>query len=178
MSTNILEMVDDIAATMSETTVDAQHTAGKEGIYIDFDIASPDTQETARAVYVRLVKNTSGGALLPGIVCKPDTGSSKLFRTATLGAAAATDKPIGVVNRHIAAAGVPDDEYFWMVVEGPTEVIDSGSGVTAGDTVKTGAAGEVTTNSSTPLEFDIGTATETAAADAVFVASINCRGNS
>lgn len=178
MGTNILEMVDDIAATMSEATVEAQKTAGKEGIYNDYDIATPDTLETSRAVYVRLTKNASGGALLPGIVCKPDTTSSKLFRTSTLGAAAATDKPIGVVNRHIAAAGVPDDEYFWMVIEGPTEVIDAGSGVTAGDTIKTGAAGEVDANSSTPLEFDIGTATETAAADATFVAVINCRGNS
>jgi hypothetical protein len=178
MSTNILEMVDDIADTMSETYVEQQKIAGKEGIYIDLDVASPDSPETSRAVHVRLTKNNSGGVLLPGIVCKPDTASAVLFRTSTLGAAAATDKPVGVVNRHIPAAGVPDDEYFWMVIEGPTEVIDSGSGVTVGDTLKTGAAGEVTANTSTPLEFDLGTALETAAADATFLASINCRGNS
>jgi hypothetical protein len=178
MGTNILEMVHEIAATISETEVEKQKIAGKEGIYNDYDIATPDTLDSSRAVFVRLTKNNSGGALLPGIVCKPDTASSLLFKTSTLGAAGTADKPIGVVNRHVAAAGVPDDEYFWMVVEGPTEVIDSGSGVTVGDTLATGAAGEVTTNSSTPTEFDIGVATETAAADAVFVASINCRGNS
>ena len=175
--TNILEMVDEIDAQLSADIVEANHHEGKEGYFIDFDIASPDTQETARTVFVRLVKNGSGGTLLPGVVLKPTTTSAKLFRTSVAGAAGATDKPVGVVNRHISSSGVADTKYFWMVVEGPTEVIDSGSGVTAGDTIKTATGGDVAKNTSTPVEFDLGTALETAAANATFLACVNCRGN-
>jgi len=175
--TNILEMVDEIDAQLSADVVEAQHHEGKEGYFIDFDIASPDTQETARTVFVRLVKNGSGGTLLPGVCLKATTTSAKLHRTSVAGAAGATDKPVGFVNRHISSSGVANGKYFWMVVEGPTEVIDSGSGVTVGDTLATAASGEVATASSPPTEFDFGTALETAVADATFLAAVNCRGN-
>lgn len=173
---NFIEMLYEIAETEAAAITEAQKRQGHEGAYLDHDITTPVLVDSGRNVWVRWVKNASGAALLPGVTCKAvlTSAATSKYHVDVCGA---TDKPVGVVNRHHLAAGVPDTEYFYMVVEGPTEVIDSGSGVTAGDTIAAAAAGDVATASSPPTEYDLGTCLATGAADATFQASINCRGN-
>lgn len=82
--------------------------------------AKPDTKRSGRTRLARLVRNTSGGALLPKRVVKWETG----YRgtrvdgyTATTAAEAA-----GVVDDQLPAAGVADDDLFWIFRKGPTIV--------------------------------------------------------
>jgi hypothetical protein len=174
---NFVEMRYEIDEYELAATVETHKNQGHEGVYVDHDITTPSQVDSARNVWVRWVKNASGGALLPGVVCKAvlTSAATSKYHVDVCGA---SDKPVGVVNRHHLAAGVPDGYYFYMVVEGPTEVIDSGSAVSAGDTIAAAASGDVATASSPPTEFDLGTALEAGAANATFQASINCRGNS
>jgi hypothetical protein len=73
-----------------------------------------------RPVTCIAVRNTSGTVLLPGTVVK--------FKKAAIldevdgPAAAATDAPLGVVDEYLPAAGVANNDVFWLVVSGPTAI--------------------------------------------------------
>jgi hypothetical protein len=78
------------------------------------------------------VKNTSGNPLLPGEVVK--------FKAAALltevdAKAVAADVFLGVVDEYLPAAGVPNNEVFWVVVNGPSTVTKTASSVSAGATL-------------------------------------------
>jgi hypothetical protein len=67
---NFVEMLYEIDEYELAATVEAQKNQGHEGVYVDHDITTPVLIDSARNVWVRWVKNASGGALLPGVVCK------------------------------------------------------------------------------------------------------------
>lgn len=97
------------------------------------------------------VKNTSGGALLPGEVVRfdPDAGA---ILTDTDAKATTAATLMGVVDEYLPAAGVPDDEIYWLVVSGPSTVVKTASSVSAGATYGlSGTAGAAAAQSTNPL---------------------------
>jgi hypothetical protein len=75
------------------------------------------------------VKNTSGGAILPGTLVK--------FKGAAIlsevdGGAVAATLLMGVADEYLPAAGAPNNEVFWVVVNGPTTVTKTATSVSAG----------------------------------------------
>jgi hypothetical protein len=77
-----------------------------------------------RPVTCIAVRNTSGAALLPGAVVK--------FKASAIldevdGAAATATGLIGVVDEYLPAAGVANNDIFWLVVSGPTAITTSAS---------------------------------------------------
>lgn len=81
------------------------------------------------------VRNKSGAALLPKRVVTFSTDAGKLFSEVTGYSAATNEERVGVVDEHLPAAGVANDDVFWVTVDGPTEVAValSGTDVAAGD---------------------------------------------
>lgn len=94
---------------------------GAEWYYEDLDYSSSSTGITTRLtghkVRCRLVKNSSGIALLPGRLAVFKSGTNM---TEVDGYVATTGKsPCGVVDEYLPSAGVPDGSYFLLVLEGP-----------------------------------------------------------
>lgn len=82
------------------------------------------------------VRNTSGGALLPKRVVRFKIAASTAMFSEVDGYAAATNEErVGVVDEHLPASGVANNDVFWVTVSGPTEVAValSGSAVEPGD---------------------------------------------
>lgn len=77
---------------------------------------------TNRLVKCRLVKNNSGGALLPGLLVVFQTGAGIAYGGQVSGYAANLADRAYPVDEWIVAAGVPDQAYFYIVVEGPATV--------------------------------------------------------
>jgi hypothetical protein len=95
------------------------------------------------------VKNTSGGALLPGEVVRFDPA---VILTDTDAKATTAATLIGVVDEYLPAAGVVDDEIYWLVVDGPATVVKTATSVSAGGTYGlSGTAGAAAAQSSNPL---------------------------
>lgn len=116
----------------------------------------------------RLVQlNKSGGATaaeLQKIVLKWNTLANGDVDVAT----AATDIIAGVgVDDQVA---VENNGLFWVQIDGPTTVVDSGSGVSAGDLLSPTTGGEVLTGTAAVADLiagrDVLTALVTASADA------------
>ena len=81
------------------------------------DVKSVDARRTRK----RLVKNSSGGALLPGQLVAWATGKAGL--EVTNPAATAGVQIVGVVDFLLPSAGVPTTNYFWIYVEGPCKFL-------------------------------------------------------
>lgn len=75
----------------------------------------------SRMVRKRLVKNNSGGALLPGQTLAWKTGQAGKYVTNP--AATAGVQIVGIVDPLLPAAGVADGEHFWMVILGPCKFL-------------------------------------------------------
>lgn len=75
------------------------------------------------------VKNTSGGAILPGTLVKFAAGA---ILTEVDGGAVAATLLMGVADEYLPAAGVPNNEVFWVVVNGPATVTKTATSVSAG----------------------------------------------
>jgi hypothetical protein len=101
------------------------------GVRKTFADVHPTTGQTLsnHTVDCIAVKNTSGGAILPGTVVKfKDTA---ILSEVDGGAVAAT-LLMGVADEYLPAAGAPDEEVFWVVVNGPAEVTKTATSVSAG----------------------------------------------
>jgi hypothetical protein len=111
-----------------------------------------------RTVECIAVKNTSGSALLPGAVAK--------FKDAAIlsevdGLATTSTALMGVVDEYLPAAGVANNEVFWLVVRGPSTVTKTATSVAAGASYGLSAtAGSAAAQSTNPL---LGFAIETSA---------------
>ena len=115
--------------------------------------AVPDVIRDQRDVLMQLVRNGSGGALLPGQIVAYKTLLSG--GTVTNPAAAATARGDGVVDHYLPAAGVADGRCFWMVVDGPTKLLNDAAGaITEFDAlvVSASVAGCVRTQTAAPTQ--------------------------
>jgi hypothetical protein len=73
----------------------------------------------------------SGGVLLPKRVAKLNTGGATAGAVAgQVSAYAALGDIGGVVDEFLPAAGVANNDLFWLVVEGPTKVTTDSGGDT------------------------------------------------
>jgi hypothetical protein len=95
----------------------------------DFQFEDRDYSSTSGAfptlsnnmVTVRVVKNSSGIALLPSRLVRFKAGTNC---TEVDGYGFTTgDKPIAVVDEYLPSAGVPNGDYFFVVTHGPTSVL-------------------------------------------------------
>lgn len=136
------------------------HLEGLPGEFKDFNISDSGVKSyrTGLTIYCLWVKNEAGVALLPGEI---PIWLSSAVGTSVGAKAGSLIRGAGVVDPYLPAAGVADNDHFWLVYRGPTEIIQKGAaGWDAGDILVTAAAGRVD-------EFD-GTATADGEADAVF----------
>lgn len=94
---------------------------GKLGIFANIAALTDRAPRDQRNVWMRFVKNDSGGALLPGQTLAWKTGYAGL--RVTNPAATAGVLICGIVDHLLAAAGVADGEAFLMTVLGPTKML-------------------------------------------------------
>jgi hypothetical protein len=110
----------------STTTLALQ---GIKKVFADVDYSTAGSAKPLRSggqVEAILVRNSSGIALLPGRVAIWKAGAvgkevdGYTAEDALLGTRLAI--AAGVVDEYLPAAGVADDDYFWLVVKGPSNV--------------------------------------------------------
>lgn len=111
-------------------TADAAGGGHLEGLVHVFPATDPDNRTIRRNggnnVCV-LVRNDSGGALLPGIAVKWKAGKEGSAVDAFGGSGNVNSHAAGFVDDHLPAAGVPDNDLFWIVVKGPNKAYTAGS---------------------------------------------------
>jgi len=126
-----------------------------------------DSLRSGSMVTCKLVKNSSGIALLPGYIVKYKASTKE---TEVDGYTNVTnERGAGVVDEWLPAAGVPDNDVFWIVVEGPTLLktslaADAENVFTEGEYL--GALAAATSQATTagrPVGIDIGSTTGTTA---------------
>lgn len=120
MDTNITTM----GRGKTEPTDTNVHLEGQKCAFLDTDPANPKVPRSAKTVHAVRVKNSSGGALLPGYSVKWAAG---YHGTRTDNVTATGDKSAGFVDDHVPAAGVPDGYYYWLIVNGPCNMVTDGS---------------------------------------------------
>jgi hypothetical protein len=96
-----------------------------EGKEFVFEVNAPDdpagSDTSGRLVRVRVVRNVSGQALKGGRIAVFKAGDP--YETQVDGYAFAVgDRPAGVIDEFLPAAGVPNNDLFYLVVDGPTLV--------------------------------------------------------
>jgi hypothetical protein len=104
---------------------------------------------TGMTIVGRVCKNASGVNLKPGRIVNWLNDATNPFGTAVGGYSwAATDRPAGVVDEFLPAAGVQPNDLFWLIQFGYTKVRSLGSGshtIDIGDLILP-AAGTSTTH--------------------------------
>lgn len=95
--------------------------------------AGPITADPAgRKVWVRVVRNRSAINLLPRRVVRHAIGTPAVGTGLGTGVDGyvyqVTDYPAGVVDEFLPAAGVPPGDLFYVVTNGPTQVISATTG--------------------------------------------------
>lgn len=97
-----------------------------------------------RPTLVRIMKNTTGGAINAGNIVKfaTDSGAAALGKASSL--SAANDPNCAIVDPTLPSAGVADDDLFLAFVKGPAKVLTPAAGLTIsdGDHLAAGASGE------------------------------------
>jgi hypothetical protein len=127
---------------------DGSHVLGVRKTFRD-ENPTTGALNSNRTVDCICVKNSSGGALLPGTVVK--------FKDAALlsevdGAATTSTALMGIVDEYLPAAGVANGEVFWVVVGGPSTVTKTSTSVSAGAAYGLSAtAGSAAAQSTNPL---------------------------
>lgn len=131
---------------LGQTAVSGEntHLLGRVAYFDDIDrqstsqVPGPTTGMRVKAVWV---KNTNAGALLPGEIAKWESG----YVGTRVDDQCAVDTPgAGVVDHNLPAAGVAAGLHFWLIQEGPTEVIHAGNDtISAGSLLVTAADGRV-----------------------------------
>lgn len=101
-----------------DSTADGKGWVGAVKEFPDVDPATGKVRSNRRKVCIA-VRNVSGVTLLPKRVVVFKSGSF----TEVDGYTATTDgASAGVVDEHLPASGVANNDVFWITVSGPTEV--------------------------------------------------------
>lgn len=120
----------------TEATYGGKNIEGKEYTFEDVAPIGVTKTPTGRPVRVKVVRNVSGVALKPGRLVKFSAASTAPHETRVEGyCVALSDRPAGVVDEYLPAAGVPNNDLFYIVVGGPTKVTQgatTGAAVTPG----------------------------------------------
>lgn len=125
---------DDVGATVDATG--ASYLEGKTWIFEDIDwtnIANGvKPYRSGKYVKCKLVRNASGGALLPKRFAKYkiDGATADIFGGQVSGYGDTVGQVGGVVDEFLPAAGAAANDLFWLVVSGPSLMTTAGSGDT------------------------------------------------
>lgn len=142
---------------------------GAEWVFEDITLTDTGAKgrRTGRPVRCKIVRNRSGIALLPRRLVTYQATAGNFGKRVDGYATTTTQRIAGVVDEWLPSAGVPDYDLFWMVVEGPSNVItDLANGVNnniaIGDIIAalTAVTSQATTAGRARL-FDITTLTAT-----------------
>lgn len=106
---------------------------------------------TGIPVRCKWVKNGDASAITARLCLKWDTATSEPGSVVI--PAGDDDPPCGVADEFMSSAGAATGEGFWMVIEGPTELIsDGGSTLATTDEVVTAASGKVNKQTAAPAD--------------------------
>ena len=125
-------------------TADSAGGVHLEGIVHHFPDTNPADTTKRRSggnVVAILVRNGTGGAVLPGRVYTWTAGSEGTKVGALAGADAYC---AGVADDHLPTAGAPSNDIFWLIVKGNCNVLLD-SAVSAADVLYSVANGELKT---------------------------------
>ena len=104
-----------------DTTGDTVSLEGTKITFRDYatsnTVGLPKSITSGRPLIARMVRNTSGGALLPGYAVTWEAGYEK--RRVDGRATTTAVRIAGIVDPFLPAAGVRDDDMFWLVQGGP-----------------------------------------------------------
>lgn len=126
---------------------------GTEKVFPDLDYSqsAPRPYKTGQPKRCVWVKNGDSGAITPRKVLKWDTGTNEVGTTVV--PAGDGDQPCGVANEAMPAAGATAGQGFYMVIEGPAELISDGASTLAvTDVVVTAADGEINKQTAAPAD--------------------------
>lgn len=122
-------------ATPSDTTAH-KDLEGREYVIIDDDQSGGNSggvggNRTGREVRLRIVRNLSGGALLPKRIAKMKTdGSAYEYSGQVSGYADTVGQKGFPIDEYLPAAGVSSYDLFYVVVKGPAMCTTGASGDT------------------------------------------------
>lgn len=106
--------------TADTTSTTSKGIAGLVKVFADLDYSSnPALTRSQNTVTCILVRNSSGVALLPkrAVTWKVGARGKEVDGYARF----CPDRAIaGIVDEWLPAAGVPNNDYFWLTVKGPT----------------------------------------------------------
>jgi hypothetical protein len=110
-------------------TSSAASFAVKKGMLAEFEDVDYSTSTSGvnlplsgHRVTCRLVKNSSGIALLPGRLVRYKDGTN-CGEVDGYPVGPRTDSTAGFVDEYLPSAGVADGSYFWIVVRGPVAAL-------------------------------------------------------
>lgn len=119
-----------------DTTV-GNHLLGKVWVFEDVNLAASGTggtakpRRTAHYRHMMAVRNTSGGALVPKRIAKMKTdGTGYEYGFEVMGYATTVGELGFPIDEFLPAAGVADDDIFWICVGGPATVTTAAAGDT------------------------------------------------
>lgn len=105
------------------TTLPALNLEGKEWVFEDND---PNTglNRTNHKVTCRIIRNYAAFNILPGRCVAPYVTNAGLCQSQTGGYTTTTAADfLGVADEYMSAAGCPQYDLFWAVVDGPSNVL-------------------------------------------------------
>lgn len=89
-----------------------------------------------RPIRCKVVRNVSGVALKPGRIAHFQASTLTPYETRVDGyTILESDRPAGIIDEQLPAAGVPDQDLFYIVIDGPTKI---STGATTSDVVSIG----------------------------------------
>jgi hypothetical protein len=133
--------------TIDSADLGGHNLEGKEYVFepnVPIDsTANPDP--SGRATRTKIVRNVSGVSLKPGRIVKYQAASTAPFGCRVDGYAITTsDLVAGVVDEFLPAAGVPNNDLFNLVIDGPSKILSGATtavAITYGDRLVPAAYG-------------------------------------
>ncbi len=136
------------------TSPDPNSGTGSEGTHVQTEGARgtfraiervPDNNGTRKTIAGReiqgiMVRNTSGGTLLPGVMVDWEAGYRGRRVDAVTPANAVGDDNAGIVDPYVTGAGVRDGDIFWLMREGATYVRADAAAYTPADVLQISVA--------------------------------------
>jgi hypothetical protein len=98
------------------STSDGTHIVGTPKWFVDVHPRTGVVNSNAPVKCIAM-RNTSGGAILPGAAVK---AKASALLSEVDGSAGVNDMVVGIADEYLPAAGVANNDIFWVVVEGPT----------------------------------------------------------
>jgi hypothetical protein len=132
------------------------HLYGQEKVFqdLDYSVTTPKRVLSGQPKRCVWVKNGHSSAITPRQVLKWDSGTDEVGKVVV--PAGDDDKPCGVANEFMVSAGAAAGEGFFMVIEGPTQLIsDGGSTLAVTDVVVTAASAKVNKQDANAATTDI-----------------------